>query len=91
MKIFKEGERYLLALMEFIYPGQYSTLGFRVWGSGFRVSGFGFRVSGVGCWVLGFGVRRAYQKQPIAGESIQSTTQLRAGEHNSSGQTHKGL
>ncbi len=36
--------------MEFIYPGNYSKLGF-------RVSGFGFRVSGFGFWGFGFGFR----------------------------------
>ena len=38
---------------------------------------------------MGFGRRHAYQKQPIAGESIQSRTQVRAAEQNSSGQTHE--
>ena len=58
---------------------------------GFRVSGFGFSVSGFGFWVSGVGFRRASQKQPIAGESTQSTTQVRAAEQHSSGQIHKGL
>ena len=66
-------------------------LRFRVWGVGFGVLELGFRVSGFGFRVSGVWLRRAYQKQPIAGQSIQSTTQVRAGEQNSSGQTQKGL
>ena len=38
---------------------------------------------------MGFGRRRAHQKQPIAGESIQSRTQVRGAEQNSSGQTRE--
>ena len=73
------------------FHSQKTTKHIRVQALGLRVSGFGFRVSGFGFRVSGVWLRRAYQKQPIAGESIQSTTQVRADEQNSSGQTQKGL